>query len=177
MSAMLIASHPLPVQEAIERHRRGLDADPVEYLEAHDERLTGAARQAAATYLGIHPSHVALTDSTTMSVGLVYSGLMLKPGDEIITTEQDYFVTDETLRLAAARSAATVRKISLFERSEAADADAIVSSITSAITPATRLVALTWVHSSTVLKIPVERIGAEGTQQHARRTEPDSARP
>lgn len=160
MSAMLIASHPAPVREAIERHRAGLDADPVEYLEANDTRLTEAARAAAADYLGTHRSHIALTDSTTMGIGLVYAGLRLEAGDEIVTTEQDYFVTHEALRLAAARTGATVRRISLVEREETPDADSMVRRVVEAVTPSTRLVALTWVHSSTGLKIPAGRIGA-----------------
>lgn len=55
MSAMLIASHPAPVRAAIEEHRRALDADPVEYLEANNARLGRAAREAAGRYLGVHP--------------------------------------------------------------------------------------------------------------------------
>jgi hypothetical protein len=68
MSAMLIASHPKPVRDAIEEHRRGLDADPVGYLERNDNRLTRAVRSAAAGSL------VALTDSTTMGLGLSTTG-------------------------------------------------------------------------------------------------------
>jgi hypothetical protein len=32
MSAMLISSHPRPVREAIDEHRRGMDANPIIYL-------------------------------------------------------------------------------------------------------------------------------------------------
>ena len=38
-----------------------------------------------------------------MGLGLVYHGLRLKPGQEILTTEQDYYVTYEATRLAARR--------------------------------------------------------------------------
>jgi hypothetical protein len=33
--AFVLATHPKPVRDAIERHRRGLDADPAGYLHAH----------------------------------------------------------------------------------------------------------------------------------------------
>src|SRR5688572_19437618 len=79
MSAMLIASHPARVREAIEFHRRSLDANPVEYLENNNVDLTEAVHEAAGNYLAISGSQIALTDSTTMGVGLVYSGLKLKP--------------------------------------------------------------------------------------------------
>src|SRR3954452_10707426 len=88
MSAMLISSHPKPVREAIEEHRRGMDANPLAYLFENNRVLQGAARAAAGRYLGVGASDVALTDSTTMGVALVYNGLRLSPGQEILTTEQ-----------------------------------------------------------------------------------------
>src|SRR6056297_327770 len=90
MSTMLLTSHPAPVREAIDRHRSSLDADPVVYLEDNGESLTEASRGAAAGYLGMHPAHVALTDSTTMGIGLMYTSLGLGEGDEVLTTEEDY---------------------------------------------------------------------------------------
>ncbi len=52
MSAMLLASHPRPVREAIERHRRGLDHNPVDYLEAHYRSGLEASRSAAGDFMG-----------------------------------------------------------------------------------------------------------------------------
>ncbi|WP_274423332.1 aminotransferase class V-fold PLP-dependent enzyme [Chelativorans sp. YIM 93263] len=173
MSTMLIASHPRPVREAIEEHRSGLDADPVRYLERNNNRLTDAARQAAGDYLGVHPSHIALTDSTTMGIGLVYTGLKLQPGDEVLTTEHDYYVTHESLRLMAERTGAGVRKITLFEDPAETSEDEIVSRIVDAVRPATRLVALTWVHSSTGLKMPVSAIAAALREVNAERDAED----
>ncbi|HYD86316.1 MAG TPA: aminotransferase class V-fold PLP-dependent enzyme [Vitreimonas sp.] len=159
MSAMLLASHPRPVREGIERHRRALDRDTVGYLEANNQRLTEAARAAAGSYLSVAPRQIALVDSTTMGVGIVYAGLRLAPGDEILTTEQDYFVTHESARLACARTGAVQRRVSLHgETPEGVSAAELAGRIAAAITPRTRVVGLTWVHSSTGLKIPVKAI-------------------
>jgi isopenicillin-N epimerase len=162
MSAMLLASHPRPVAEAIERHRRALDANPIVYLENRNRPLQEAAREAAGRYLGGVPADaIALTDSTTMGVALVYHGLRLRPGQEVLTTEQDFYVTHESLRLAASRCGASVRRISLYESHDLPDAitgDAIVERILREIRPETRAIALTWVHSSTGLKIPVRGV-------------------
>src|SRR4051794_15682392 len=152
LSAMLIASHPKPVREAIEEHRRGMDANPLTYVFENNRRLQGAARAAAGQYLGVNASDIALTDSTTMGVGLVYNGLHLTPEQEILSTEQDYYVTHESIRLAGKRTGAKVRRISLYDRIEGITEEQIVDRISKAITPATRVVALTWVHSSTGLK-------------------------
>ena len=160
MSAMLVASHPRPVREAIERHRRGLDADPITYLEENNSPLKQAARDAAGRYLGIDGSQIALTDSTTMGVGLVYNCLRLREGDEILSTDEGYYVTHESIRQAAERSGATIRKIPLYDDIAQVSEDEIVGRIAKAIRPQTRVVALTWVHSSTGLKLPVAQIAA-----------------
>jgi isopenicillin-N epimerase len=157
MSALLVSSHPRPVRDAIERYRRELDADPVDAV-GQDGRRKNASRQAAADYLGTSADQIALTDSTTEGLGLVYNGIHLEPGDEILTTEHDYYATHESVRLAAERSGATVRRIALFDHPAAATADEIASRLAEAITFRTRVVAITWVHSSTGMKLPVATI-------------------
>jgi selenocysteine lyase/cysteine desulfurase len=158
MSALLIASHPRRVREAVERYRRELDRNPVGYLVEHNEELQQIAREAAARYLGGSADDVALTDSTTMGLGLLYAGLRLEPGQEVLTTANDYFVTHEALRAASERSGASVREIDLYEHGERVSGDELVDRILGAVTPKTRAVALTWVHSSTGLKIPLAEI-------------------
>jgi isopenicillin-N epimerase len=158
MSAMLIASHPKPVRDAIEQHRRAMDANPLTYLFQNNRSLQDAARAAAGQYLGVNAPDIALTDSTTMGVGLVYNGLRLTPEQEILSTEQDYYVTHESIRLAAKRTGAKVRKIPLYEWIDEITEDQIADRIAQAVAPATRVVALTWVHSSTGLKLPLRRI-------------------
>src|SRR3954449_10566909 len=54
-AAWYLASHPKPVREAIERHRRGLDASPHAYVERHVE-LEGRTRAAAAGDLVTRPA-------------------------------------------------------------------------------------------------------------------------
>jgi selenocysteine lyase/cysteine desulfurase len=173
MSAMLIASHPRPVREAIEEHRRGMDANPVAYLQQNNRRLQESARAAAGRYLGVSGSDIALTDSTTMGVGLIYGGMRLTPAHEILTTEQDYYVTHEAVRLAATRTGARMRKISLYDQIEGITEDQIVGRIAQAITPATRVLALTWVHSSTGLKLPLRQIADVLDRVNAGRDEAD----
>ena len=173
MSAMLICSHPRPVRDAIERHRRGLDRTPIEYLEQHNRPLQNAARERVGRYLGVPAARVALTDSTTMGAGLVYNGMQLGYGQEVVTTDRDYYVTHEALRLSARRNGASVRRIPLYADSRVATAEALTQAVISQIRPNTRLVALTWVHSSTGLKMPVGQIAAELARLNQGRAEDD----
>ncbi len=156
-AAFVLASHPAPVRAAIERWREVLDRDPETALRdayANDE----AVRAVAARYLRVRPGEIALTDSTTMGLGLVYHGIPLAPGTHVLTTTHDFYSTHEALRLAAARAGAQVEQVPLYDAPEKADADAITDRLAAAVRPETRLVAITWVHSSTGVKLPVRRI-------------------
>jgi selenocysteine lyase/cysteine desulfurase len=158
LGAFLLASHPAPVRRAIERHRRGLDADPVGYLHGRSAALEAAVLRAAAGYTGARAADIALTDSTTMGLALLYSGIHVRAGQELVTSTHDFFVTHEALRLKADRAGATVRRVPLYEVSAAASADEIVRRLLAAVAPRTRVVALTWVHSSSGVKLPIRRI-------------------
>lgn len=158
MAGFYLASHPSPVREAIERHRRGFDSNALEYHHENAMRCELAAMDAASRYLGVDPAGIAMTDSTTMGLGLVYNSIQLEPDQEILTTTHDHYATWRSLELRAERIGATVRRVSLYERGEDATAEEMVHSVVSAITPRTRLIALTWVHSGTGVKVPVAQI-------------------
>lgn len=158
MAGFFLASHPAPVRMAIERHRTGLDADPHGYYEKNIRALETATRTAAADYLGTEPDLFAMTDSTTMGIGLVYTGLELGPGQEIVTDTHDHSVTYRATQFAADRSGATVRRVPLYDDPQSVSGEGIVSRVERAIAPRTRLLALTWVHSGTGVKLPVRRI-------------------
>src|SRR6266481_9158127 len=97
-----IASHPAPVRDAIDAYRRALDENPflvVEQglFESEQQNLQSRVRADAAAYLGGNPDEVALTPNTTTGLGLVYLGLQLKPGQEVLTTAHDHFSHHESI--------------------------------------------------------------------------------
>jgi selenocysteine lyase/cysteine desulfurase len=157
-AAFILSPHPAGVRAAIARHRAGLDADAEGYL----HRLGGdgeqSVRAAAATYLGAARDEIALTDSTTMGLGLLYGGLRLGPGQEILTTEHDFYATHESLRLRAERTGATVHRVRLFDDPARASVEEIVQRLREAVRARTRIVAVTWVHSGTGVKLPIRAV-------------------
>jgi selenocysteine lyase/cysteine desulfurase len=160
LTTFVLASHPRPVREAIERHRRKLDENAALYLREAEVALEEASRSALAGYLGVKPGEVALTDSTTMGVSLTYARLSLAPGDEVVTSEHDFFATHESLRLREQLDGVTIRRVRLYDEPESASVDSIVSAISRALGPRTRALALTWVHSSSGVKLPLREIAA-----------------
>jgi selenocysteine lyase/cysteine desulfurase len=171
LTAFLLAPHPRAVREAIERHRRGLDANPKLYLFEHELESESRVLAAAAEYVGGSPENIALTDSTTMGLGLVYGTLRLREGEEVVTTEHDHYATHESLRLRAERTGASVRRIPLYRDIGSVTVDEIVESVRRAVRPQTRALAVTWVHSSTGLKLPLEAIAQALAEVNAGRGE------
>ena len=118
--------------------------------------------EAAARYWETSPRSVALTDSTTQGLSVLYQGLSLEPGDEILRTEHEHYATWYNLDLKAAACGAKVRTIRLHDEDASdAETDRLVEAVVAAVGPKTRVLALTWVHSSTGLKLPIGAIAAE----------------
>ena len=180
-SQFYIVSHPKPVRDAIERFRGMLDTQPfatVEHGMGFDAFLGEDAKQdpfpvrvqhAAAGYIGGRAEEVALTDSTTQGLALIYQGLTLKPGDEVLCTTHDHYVHHEAIRLAVEKSGASWRRVPLYEDPAKASADEMVDRLKRAIGPYTRVVGITWVHSSSGVKIPVRALARAVAEVNANR--------
>ncbi len=173
LSAFFLASHPRPVREAIENYRHLLDENPFGTVEEEEFGKRLRVEGLVAEYVGGKPEEIALTDSTTMGLALVYHGLTLKRSDEILTTTHDHYSHHESIRLAAERAGATVRKIRLFDDYKSISRDEIVDRIRKGISPATRVVGVTWVHSSSGLRLPIRFIADAIGQANRARGEAD----
>ncbi|MES5815189.1 aminotransferase class V-fold PLP-dependent enzyme [Pseudoxanthomonas sp. Soil82] len=164
-ASFFIASHPAPVQAAIDGYRRAIDANPFATVE-HGMFSDGAGnlhvqvQAAVAGYLGARPQDVCLTGNTTTGLALVYQGLPLQAGDEVLCTTHDHYSHHESIRLAVARSGASMRMVPLFEEAATATTDSIIDALLKGIGPRTKVVGLTWVHSSSGIRLPIREIAA-----------------
>ena len=177
-SQFFIVSHPRPVREAIERLRHAIDSNPFLIVEhglfgTRDRNMQWPAQRAAADYIGGRPEDIALVDSTTEGLALIYHGLSLKPGDEILATTHDHYVHHESIRLAAQKLGATWRRVPLYDRADAVTVDEVTANLRQAIAPNTRVIGLTWVHSGTGVKLPVRKLAAVISEANIKRAEND----
>ncbi|HET9328031.1 MAG TPA: aminotransferase class V-fold PLP-dependent enzyme [Candidatus Eisenbacteria bacterium] len=176
-ASFYIVSHPKPVRDAIEDFRRVLDAEPVLTVEhrmfQQADNIQYKIRDDMAGYLGARRDELAITSNTTTGLALVYHGLPLSPSDEILTTTHDHYSHHESIRLAAAKAGATVRRVPLFEKSSIATTDEMTGRLRSAFRPNTRVVGLTWVHSSTGMRLPIPALAAVVREANRNRSEKD----
>ena len=173
LASFYIASHPRPVREAIEKYRKAIDENP--YLMVKQGRFEMAARicEAAAAYSGGKAGEYAITPNTTTGLALVYNGLLLKRGQEILTTVHDHYAHHESIRFAAEKNGTSWRRIALFEQSSAATEDEIVGRLVKAVQANTRVVGITWVHSSSGIRLPVRKIADALGEMNRHRDEVD----
>ena len=156
-AAFVLSPHTKVLDAAIAGYRDQLSTDTEHALLAGYD-LENAVRSAASEYAGGDPVQYAITDSTTMGIATMYGGLTLAPGDEVLTTTHDFYSTEESLRLLAQRSGATISQVTLYDNPAEASVDEMVGRLAAGITSRTKVVALTWVHSSTGVRIPVQEI-------------------
>lgn len=173
LAGLLIASQPAPVRAAVEKYRTELDRNPGLYLPDHNSALEAEVRQAAADYLGAHPHDIALTDSTTMGIALVYTGLQVRKGQELLTSRWDYYSTRKALQYKAREAGASYREIEPYRNIQSVSEEELVDTLIGAVRENTRVVAVTWVHSSSGLKMPVRRIADRLGEINSRRAEGD----
>jgi L-cysteine/cystine lyase len=145
------SSGPLP-RTAVDAARARLERDLVEgrsgtaYIEELIE-LRGRIRGAIAAVLGTSPELVALTDSTTRGCQIVVAGLGLAPDDEIVTSDEEHFGLTGQLHGSGAR-------VVVAEADEAA--------LLGAVTPRTRLIAVSHVLWTTGRRLDLARLRRPG---------------
>jgi L-cysteine/cystine lyase len=100
-------------------------------------------RSRLAALVGVEPDQVALTSSTTDGCNIVLAGLDLRPDDEVVTTTDEHFGLLGPLHMSGARIVVVPP-----------DRDRIVA----AVTPQTRLLALSQVLWTTGQVLPVHEL-------------------
>lgn len=173
MAQMLLASHPKPVALEIQKHREAYDANPATYWEEHFMTAEWIVAEAAAKYMNVSPEEIALTDSTTMGTSLLFNGMKLKPGDEVIQTTHDHYVTDMSIANACSKKGATIKRIDEFKDPKTVTVEEVTSNIEKAIGPKTRVVMVTWVQSCTGVKLPISAIAEVVRKANSNRSEND----
>ena len=115
-------------------------------------RLREEVRTRLAALLGVDAANVALTSSTTDGCNIVVSGLGLRPGDEVVTTDGEHPGLLAPLHMSGARIV-----VAPAAKRPAAEA---LETILAAITPRTRLLALSHVLWLTGQVMPLDELKA-----------------
>ena len=175
-SNFLVASHPRPVREAIERYRAQIDRNPGLAMDWDLEetwKREGQVREWAGRYLKAAPPQIALTGSTSEGLAMIYGGIKVRPDQEILTTVHEHYATQNVLDFRVLKEGTQVRRITLFERASQVSADEVVGNIQRNIRPNTRVLGMTWVQSGSGVKLPIGEIGKLVDEHNRNRDDKD----
>ncbi|WP_426134165.1 aminotransferase class V-fold PLP-dependent enzyme [Pseudomonas sp. PWP3-1b2] len=175
-SNFLVASHPKPVRDAIERYRVQIDRNPglaMDWDLQETWKREGQVREWAGRYLDAKPAQIALTGSTSEGLAMIYGGIKVRPDQEILTTVHEHYATQNSLNFRVLKEGTQVRRISLFEQAAQVSVDEVLGNIKRNIRPNTRVLGMTWVQSGSGVKLPIGEIGQLVNEHNRNRDEKD----
>jgi len=149
---------PRRIADAQTAWRARIEARPIELLGRRSRELLGIARRSVASLIGAEADDLGFVTNATEGVNAYLSGVELRPGDEIVTTDHVYNAVRQTMRHRARVAGATMREVSV--PLPVAGAASIRSIVTDALTDRTRLLVIDHVTSPTALVFPIQELAA-----------------
>jgi len=153
-----VSPSPAYVQDAMKRHLDYSNAAPTYTMWRILEPQREAVRQRLAREWGVDPEEIALTRNASESLQICQLGFDLEPGDEVLTTTQDYPRMLTTFRQRERREGIVLREIQIPVPVE--DPAEVVRRFEAAITPRTRLLLVCHMINLTGQILPVREVVA-----------------
>ncbi|HYZ83387.1 MAG TPA: aminotransferase class V-fold PLP-dependent enzyme [Bryobacteraceae bacterium] len=147
-----------PVMDRHLEYLRDFHSNPSFQNRDKYEQMRESLRGKAARLLRVSADEVAVTRNTSEGSNIVVKGINLKPGDEVIITSHNHPSNNDSWKVRARRDGFTVKPVPT--PVPASSADALFSAIEKAITPRTRVIAITHVTSTTGVLYPAREIAA-----------------
>jgi selenocysteine lyase/cysteine desulfurase len=151
-----VSPSPALVQEAMKRHLDFSNEAPVHTMWRVLEPLRETVREGLARMFGCDAEEIAITRNATEGLQICQLGFDLRPGDEVVTSTQDYPHMIQTWRQRERRDRIVLKQVTLPVPAE--DADEVVRIFEAAVTPRTRLMLVSQVSFVTGQVLPVRDI-------------------
>ncbi len=151
-----VCPSPRVVHEALKRYLDISNQSPVYHMWQILEPNIESVRRRLASEFGCDPEELAITRNASEALQIAQLGLDLKPGDEVLTTNQDYPRMLDTWEQRVRRDAVKLTKISI--PTPGTTLDEITARFERAITPRTRVVHFCHVINLTGQILPVADI-------------------
>ncbi len=151
-----VSPSPRIVQEAMKRYLDLSNEAPVYTMWQILEPKIESVRRRLAAHFGCDPEEMAITRNTSEALETCQFGMDLKPGDEVVTTNQDYGRMLTTWRQRERRDGIVLREISF--PVPPPSLDDLTDRFRKAITPRTRVIHLCHITNLTGQILPVKDI-------------------
>jgi selenocysteine lyase/cysteine desulfurase len=145
-----------PVLDRHAEFMRDFQSNPSFQNRAKYEAMRERLRDKLAGMLSVTSDEIAITRNTSEGTNIVVKGVDLKPGDEVLITDHNHPSNSDSWKVRSQREGFTV--ISLPVRVPAASREELVSQVEKAVTPRTKVIAVTHVTSTTGILYPAQAI-------------------
>lgn len=158
-----VCPSPRVVQDALRRHLEFSNQAPVHNMWRILEPEIEAVRTRLAASFGCNPEELAITRNASEALEICQLGLDLKPGDEVLTTNQDYPRMLTTWRQREKRDGIVLKLVSFPVPLK--DPNELVRRFENALTPKTKVILVCHITNLTGQIFPVRRICQMGRQR------------
>ena len=146
---------PKPVFDAYVNWQRELERQPVGFF-ARRTDLLREAREKLGAYVGAEADDLVYARNVTMAINIVARSLKLQPGDEILTTDQEYGSTISAWQCACEAAGAVWKPQAT--PCPVCSQEELVEAIWSGVTERTRVLFLSHITWSTATILPVTEL-------------------
>ncbi len=156
MNAANLCPSPRMVADRVSELTRDVDRDCSFQNRDKFGSLREEARTALAGMLGADPDEVAIVRNTSEANNIVSAGVSFGPGDEVVLWDQNHPTNNVAWDVRAARDGFSVRRVPT-PAAPAGPAD-LAAPFVEAVTPRTKLIAITHVSNVSGIRLPVRQI-------------------
>jgi isopenicillin-N epimerase len=140
-----------------------MERQPVEFISRRAPALLQEARQELANYLHTSPDNLVFMTNVTVALNAVARSLPLKPGDEVLTTNQEYGALDKTWQFLALKQG--FKYINTPIDMPVTTSDRYIENLWSGVTSHTRVIFISQISSPTSVIAPIKEICQRARQQ------------
>ena len=156
MNAANLCPSPRIVAERVYALTQDIDQDCSSQNRRKFANLLETSRANLAEALGVTSDEVALVRNTSEANNIINNGLPLETGDEVVVWDQNHPTNNVAWDVRAARFGITVTRVSTPARP--VGLDELVAVFERALTPRTRVLALTHVSNVSGVRLPVAEL-------------------
>jgi len=154
---------PLPIFQAWQRFQFDLECHPGAFLGQCYSKLMPEARERLGAYLGADADELVFVPNATMGVNIVARSFDLQPGDEVLTTDQEYGNLDCMWEyLCSKRKAKYIHQVVNLPVHSAED---VVEAVWAGVTERTKVLYLSHITSPTALILPIKELIARARER------------
>ena len=158
-----VCPSPRVVHEALKRYLDISNQSPVYHMWQILEPNIETVRRRLAGAFGCDPEELAITRNASEALQIAQLGIDLKPGDEVVTTNQDYGRMLDTWQQRVRRDGIKLSQVSFPVPPKSMDV--LAERLLGAITPATKVLHFCHITNLTGQIFPVRRIADEARRR------------